>query len=204
MHEPDLGPLSHEADGPENNEVSLGPLLWSLTGFGFLVLLGIMVLRSLPADLDPRVDPPVRDQAAVPGWEVELAGAPSEQGAEGAELRTVRLEALHASPQRQAFDAAALAKIIGQEGEPWLLLLPQDFSPESLSIRSGVGVLESVREGSHPVLRILHATVTTQRRVLFGKAPEAPILEVDGVLHPMSFIERPASMQELPLVGGGQ
>jgi hypothetical protein len=117
----------------------------------------------------------------------------------------VRLERLHASPERQAFDAAALSRVLDLEGEPWVLVLPPGLVSRACQIRLNSGdFVRPVPSGPHPVQSVLHATGNSQRPVLFGPAPETPVLVLDGVLHPMHLKERPAGESDRALLGGPQ
>jgi hypothetical protein len=186
----------------------MGTLPWMLLGLGLLLAAGVVLVRSLPESNSPRVLPPDPEKRMVMGWEVALAAPDEGLEGEGGELstaRVVRLERLHASPERQAFDAAALSRVLDLEGEPWVLVLPPGLVSPACQIRLNSGdFLRPVPPGPHPVQRVLHATGNSQRPVLFGPAPETPVLVLDGVLHPMHLKERPAGESDRALLGGPQ
>ncbi|MAE46229.1 MAG: hypothetical protein CMJ86_04975 [Planctomycetes bacterium] len=199
MQEPDLGDLGLGA-----GKSPPGVLPWMLLCFGLLLAAGVVWVRSLPESNSPRVLPPDPEERTVMGWEVALAVTEGE-GEDSSSASIVRLERLHASPERQAFDALALSRVLDLEGEPWVLVLPPDLVPHACQIRLSSGeFLRPVPLGPHPVQSVLYATGNSRRPVLFGPAPEMPVLVLDGVPHPMHSKERPAGASSRALLGGPQ
>ena len=203
MQEPDLGDLGLGA-----GKSPTGILPWMLLCLGLLLAAGVVVVRSLPESNSPRVLPPDPEERTVMGWEVAVAatgGGLEGEGVDSSSASVVRLERLHASPERQAFDALALSRVLDLEGEPWVLVLPPGLVPDAFQIRLGSGeFLRPVPPGPHPVQSVLYATGSSRRPVLFGPAPEMPVLVIDGVLHPMHSKERPAGESSKALLGGLQ
>jgi hypothetical protein len=188
-----------ERDEVGPGESPMGALPWALLGLGLLLAAGVVIVRSWPSHAPVRVVPPEQTESLVAGWEVEWTATAGEDE----ENSVVRLEPLHPRPERQAFDGAALSRVLEREGEPWLLTLPSELSSAACQVQLGAGgTLDIVPPGTHPVQRVLHATSQGNRRVLFGPAPTAPILVLDGVLHPMQFRERPTPAMEQPLLEG--
>lgn len=188
-----------ERDEVAPGESPLGTLLWVLLGLGLLLAVGVVLVRSWPSEVPVRVLPPKPTESLVAGWEVEWTATAGEDD----ENFLLRLEPLHPKSERQAFDGAALSRILKREGEPWLLTLPPELSSAACQVQLAAGgTLDIVPPGTHPVQRVLHATSQGTRRVLFGPGPTAPILVLDGVLHPMQFRERPTPAMEKPLLEG--
>lgn len=179
-------------EGPEPVPHAAQRLAWRLMGAAFAALATVLVVRLLPASAPVRVEPPAPPAPTVRAWEGVL---PEALGGGLARLRP-----LHADPERQAFDAAALGRELGREGSPWRLELEGIASAEARVELRG-GTLVPVEPGPGPLRQLLARTIETGARVLFGPGePETVALVIDDVRLELEATELAVPVEEEALL----